>query len=91
MWFSRLCAVKDGGRKTLFTQDNLFALIFVILLVALALVLNYGIFAYFTLGAVVVRVFEVIFELKGNILDKPFLSVLIMIGVPSQFLWTLYR
>lgn len=91
MFFNRLAAVKDGGRKSLFTQDNLLALIFIIMVVTLALALNYGIFAYFTLGALVVRLFEIIFEFKDNMLEKPFLNYMVLIGIPAQFLWLLYH
>lgn len=91
MSMKRLCAVKDGGRKQLFTQENLYALIFVVMVVTLALVINYGIFAYFTLGVLVVRLFEIIFEFKGDLLDKWFLNCVLMIGLPAQFLYTFYR
>lgn len=91
MFFNRLVAVKDGGRKSLFSQDNLFALIFIVMVAMLAMVLNYDIFAYFTLGALVARLFEIIFEFKDNLLEKPFLNCMVMIGIPAQFLWTLYR
>lgn len=91
MFFNRLVAVKDGGRKSLFSQDNLFAFIFIVMVAVLAMVLNYKIFAYFTLGALVARLFEIIFEFKDNLLEKPFLNCMVMIGVPVQFLWTLYR
>ena len=91
MLWSRLAAVKDGGRKSLFTQDNLFALIFIVMIVTIALILNYGIFAYFTLGVLVVRIFEVIFELKSNMLDKLFLTYVLGVGLPAQCLWTLYH
>lgn len=91
MFFNRLVAVKDGGRKSLFSQDNLFAFIFIVMVAVLAMVLNYKIFAYFTLGALVARLFEIIFEFKDNLLEKPFLNCMVMIGIPVQFLWTLYR
>lgn len=91
MLFKRLAAVKDGGRKVLFTQDNLFALIFIVMVVTLALVLNYKIFAYFTLGALVARLFEIIFEFKDNMLEKPFLNYMVLIGIPAQFLWLIYH
>jgi hypothetical protein len=91
MSLKRLAAVKDGGRKTLFSQENLYAFIFLVMVVTIALILNYGVFAYFTLGVLVTRLFEVIFELKGNMLDKPFLMYVLGIGVPAQFLWTFYR
>lgn len=91
MSLRRLTAVKDGGRKSLFSQENLFALIFIVMIVTIALILNYGIFAYFTLGVLVVRIFEIIFELKDNMLDRPFLNYIVLVGLPVQFLWTLYR
>lgn len=91
MSMKRLCAVKDGGRKKLFSQENLYALIFVVMIVTLALIINYGIFAYFTLGMLVVRLFEIIFEFKGDLLDKWFLNYILMIGLPAQLLYSLYR
>lgn len=91
MSLNRLVAVKDRGRKSFFSQDNLLAFIFVIMVVTIALILNYGVFAYFTLGALVVRIFEIIFELKNNMLDKPFLNYIVLLGLPAQCLWTLYR
>lgn len=91
MFFKRLVAVKDGGRKTLFSQDNLLALIFIILVIVFSLVLNYKIFAYFTLGALVARLFEIIFEFKDNILEEPFLNYMVIIGIPAQFLWFIYH
>lgn len=87
MLFSRLTAVKSGGRKSLFGQDNIFAFAFIAMLVAFALLLSYKVFAYFTLGILVVRIFEVIFEMKGNLLDRPFLNYLILFGLPLQFLY----
>lgn len=91
MSLNRLVAVKDRGRKSLFSQDNLLAFIFVVMVVTIALILNYGIFAYFTLGVLVVRTFEIIFELKNNMLDKPFLNYIVLLGLPAQCLWALYR
>lgn len=87
MLFNRLTAVKSGGRKSLFGQDNLFALLCIIMIVVFALLLNYKVFAYFTLGILVVRLFEVIFEIKGNLLDRPFLNYLVLFGLPLQFLY----
>lgn len=91
MLFSRLTAVKDGGRRSLFSQDNLFALVLVVSIIIIALVLNYNIFAYFTLGVLVARLFEIIFEFKDNMLEKPFLNYMVLIGIPAQFLWLIYH
>lgn len=91
MFIKKLTAVKDTGRKNLFSPDNLFALIFIIFVVAFALVLHYFIFAYFTLGVIVVRIGEIIFEMKHDLFDRPFFHYLVLVGIPAQYLWTTYR
>lgn len=91
MGLKRLTAVKGLGRKNFFRHDNLIALIFITVVLGFALGLNYFIFTYFCLGLLIVRVFEIIFEMKQDLFDRPFLHYLVLIGIPIQLLWTKYH
>lgn len=87
MILKKIAAVKGEGRKQFFGMDNLLALIFIIVAVSASLASGQNVFAYFCLGLVVVRVGEIIFELKYNMFDKPFFHYLLGIGIPLQTAW----
>lgn len=91
MFLKKLTIVKGTGRKNIFSFDNIIALIFLTMVLVFALGMEYFIFTYFCLGILVVRVFEIIFEIKHNLFDRPLLHYFIMIGIPMQYLWTHYH
>ncbi|QYN80138.1 hypothetical protein PQD71_gp188 [Kosakonia phage Kc263] len=89
MIIKRLAAAKGEGRKKFFGCDNLLATIFMIGVLSFALAQGYYIFAYFSMGLIVARTGEIIFEIKKDLFDRPFIHVLILIGVPGQYIWNL--
>lgn len=91
MILKKIAAVKGAGRKQFFGFDNLLALIFIITAITFSLVNAQYMFAYFCMGLVVVRVGEIIFELKSNMFDKPFFHYLVGIGIPLQIAWNEFR
>ncbi|QBZ70751.1 hypothetical protein pETSU_170 [Edwardsiella phage pEt-SU] len=91
MILKKIAAVKGAGRKQFFGLDNLLALIFIIAAITYSLANSQYMFAYFCMGLVVVRVGEIIFELKTNMFDKPFFHYLIGIGIPLQIAWNELR
>lgn len=91
MSIKRLVAVKNGGRKQLLGVDNIMALCFIVIVICFAIKLGYGIFGWFTIGILIVRLAEVIFEMKEYLFDRPFFHYLIMVGIPAQALWSYYR
>jgi hypothetical protein len=91
MSFKRLTAVKGRGRRNIFSFDNTIALIFLIVVLGFAMGLNYFIFTYFCLGVLVVRVFEIIFEIKHNLFERPLIHYFILVGIPMQYIWSHYH
>uniref|UniRef100_A0AAU8KZS8 Uncharacterized protein n=1 Tax=Pantoea phage Survivor TaxID=3232176 RepID=A0AAU8KZS8_9CAUD len=91
MILKRLATAKSAGRKQFFHEDNLLALIFIIIALTFSLANGQYMFAYFCMGLVVVRVGEIIFETKRNMLDKPFLHYLLGIGIPLQVAWNVFK
>lgn len=89
MIIKRLAAAKGEGRKKFFGLDNLLATIFMIGVLSFALAQGYYIFAYFSMGLIVARTGEIIFEIKKDLFDRPFFHLLILLGVPAQYLWNL--
>lgn len=78
------------GRKRILKSNNIVSSLF--MLWALILFFNNGYegFAYFGLGLLVTRIWQIIVEMKNNIFDKPFLHYLLLIGIPIQYLWDKY-
>lgn len=68
----------------MFGLDNLLALIFILIVLTFSLSLGFSIFAYFTMGLLVVRIGEIIFEMKEGLFDRPFFLYLLVIGIPLQ-------
>lgn len=90
MIIKKMVAAKGMGRKRMFTLDNILALIFVVIVLCYALINDLTIFAYFCMGMLVGRIFEIIFEIKEGIFDKPFLHYLLLVGMPAQWIWSHY-
>lgn len=91
MIIKKLVAAKDRGRKKFFGIDNLLATIFMIGVQTFALTQGYHIFAYFTMGLIVARIGEIIFEIKQNLFDRPFFHVLFILGIPAEYFWHLIK
>lgn len=87
MNFKKLTEAKARGRKKLFQSDNLFGFMFMFVALSYALLHGYMVFAYFSMGLVVARIGEIIFEMKHNLFDKPFFHCLLFVGVPMQILY----
>lgn len=91
MTLKKIAAVKGEGRKQLFGMDNVLALIFIITALSFSLANGQNMFSYFCMGLIVVRVGEIIFGLKGDILERPFFHYLLGIGIPLQVLWNVLK
>lgn len=87
MILKRITTAKGEGRKQLVNLDNVLAIVFMIIVLTYALCIDYYVFAYFTMGLIVGRVGEIIFEVKHNLFDKPFLHCLVLLGIPVQMVW----
>lgn len=87
MNIKRLTAVRGEGRKKLFGFDNLLALIFIVIVIMSALAQGYYVFGYFSIGVIVGRIGEIIFEIKRDLFDKPFLHCILLLGIPAQLVW----
>lgn len=90
MILKKMVAAKDAGRKRMFKMDNILALTFIVIVLCYSLMHDLKVFAYFCMGLVVGRIFEIIFELKEGIFDKPFLHYLVIVAIPVQYLWYHY-
>lgn len=90
MIIKKIVAAKGKGRKRLVDVNNIMAFIFIIIVLCYALASGLKFFAWFCLGLVVGRIFEIIFEIKEGLFDKPFLHYLILIAIPIQWLWCHY-
>lgn len=91
MILKKIAAVKGAGRKQFFGSDNVLALIFTFTVLTFSLANGQNVFAYFCMGLVVVRVGEIIFELKYKLFDKPFFHYLVGIGIPLQLAWNVIQ
>lgn len=87
MIIKRLAAAKSDGRKLLLKTETLFPLIFMFIVVTYALSHGYRMFAVFSMGLIVARIGEIIFEIKRSLFDKPFFHCLLLIGIPLQYGW----
>ncbi|AEV89685.1 hypothetical protein OBP_248 [Pseudomonas phage OBP] len=87
MNMKKIAAAKSGGRKLLLKSDTLFPLIFMLIVVTYALSHGYRMFAVFSMGLIVARIGEIIFEIKSSLFDKPFFHCLLLIGIPLQYGW----
>lgn len=90
MIIKKLTAAKDRGRRKFFDVDNLLATLFMIGVQTFALSQGYHIFAYFSMGLIVARIGEIIFEIKQNLFDRPFFHLLFIIGIPAEYIWGLF-
>ncbi len=91
MIVKRLAAAKGHGRKKFFSSDNLLALIFMIVVLSCALAQGYYMFAYISMGIIVGRVGQIIFELKCDLFDKPFFHFILFIAIPAEILWNTFK
>lgn len=87
MILKRIVAAKGAGRKVIFSMDNLLAIAFIVIVLTFSLHNDFMLFAYFSMGLVVARVGEIIFEMKRDLFDKPFFHFLILVGIPLQVVW----
>lgn len=91
MNYKKMVAAKGSGRKLLFTLDSLLPIIFIVIVLTFSLRYDFMIFAYFSMGLVVTRVGEIIFEMKQDLFEKPFFHFLLLIGIPIQIAWDYFR
>lgn len=87
MIMKKIASAKSGGRKLLMKSDTLLPLFFMFIVVTYALSHGYRMFAVFSMGLIVARIGEIIFEIKSSIFEKPFFHCLLLIGIPLQFGW----
>lgn len=87
MDFKKLAVAKARGRRQLFQSDNVFGFLFMFITLTYALFHGYMVFAYFSMGLIVARIGEIIFEMKYNLFDKPFFHCLLIIGIPMQIVY----
>lgn len=87
----RLIEAKGHGRRQFFSGDNIITLVFLVIVLIFATSLNFFVFTYFCLGLLVVRIFEIIFEMKQHLLDRPLLHYLVLVGIPLQYIWDRYH
>lgn len=86
MILKKFAVAKGDGRKQLFDLDNLFCLLFILVVLTYALVHGRIVFAYFSMGLIVARIGEIIFEIKHNLFERPLLIYLLLVGIPIQIL-----
>lgn len=80
----------NKGRKNLFKIKNIFSIFLTVLFFSYLLHSGWYILAYFCMGMLVGRIGEIIFEIKDNLFDKPFLHFLFGLAIPIQILYNIF-